>query len=263
MLIDAPRPSTDRCEIAASIGRGLMVGLVALLVIAPLPTQTARRPVTTMASSAAPAGAPALPRQLLRVADSGNEPISADARHLADWVADSGDNAGADFFIVDKKGATLLAFNAAARLVAATPVLIGAARGDDSVPGIGTRPIAQVRPHERTTPAGRFVAERGRNSGGEDVIWVDYDAAVSMHRVRATQPKERRLERLASVSVDDNRISYGCINVPAFFYEAYVRPVFATRRAIVYVLPEVKTLQQVFGSYEVAARGAPVVVLGL
>ena len=110
-----------------------------------------------------------------------------------------------------------------------------------------------MRPGERTTPAGHFVAERGRNTLGEDVIWVDYDAAVSMHRVRAANPKERRLERLATPAIIDNRISYGCINVPVAFYEAHIRPMFATRRVVVYVLPEVKSVQQVFGSYDVAA----------
>ena len=41
-------------------------------------------------------------------------------------------------------------------------------------------------PEERTTPAGRFVAERGQNLRGEDVVWIDYDAAVLMHRVITT-----------------------------------------------------------------------------
>jgi hypothetical protein len=36
--------------------------------------------------------------------------------------------------------------------------------------------------------------------------------------------------------------------VPVAFYEAYIRPTFATRRAIVYVLPDIKPVQQVFGS---------------
>ena len=56
----------------------------------------------------------------------------------------------------------------------ATAVLIGAARGDDTVAGIGSRPIAAVAPHERTTPAGRFTAEPGHNASGEDVVWFDY-----------------------------------------------------------------------------------------
>ena len=105
--------------------------------------------------------------------------------------------------------------------------------------------------------AGRFLAERGRNTSGEDVVWVDYDAAVSMHRVRTTNAKERRLERLATPTVEDNRISYGCINVPVAFYNSHIKPAFAKHRAVVYVLPEVKPVQQVFGSYDVAAKHAP------
>lgn len=178
---------------------------------------------------------------------------SADAHHLANWVADSGDNAGSDFVIVDKKFATLYVFNASAALRGTSPVLLGAAVGDDSVPGIGTRPIAQVLPHERTTPAGRFMAERGHNARGRDVVWLDYDAALSIHRVVTHNAHERRLQRLASRTPDDKRISYGCINVPVAFYESHIRPTFAAGRAPVYVLPEIKPVQQVFGSYDVGA----------
>jgi len=188
-----------------------------------------------------------------RYADFGSEPASADARHVADWVSDSRDTAGYPFIIIDKKFARVHVFDGAARLRGSSAVLLGSARGDDTVPGIGARPIAQVLAHERTTPAGRFVAERGRNMRGEDVIWVDYDAGVSIHRVLTTNPAERRIERLATPTVADNRISYGCINVPAAFYETTIRPIFALRRAIVYVLPEVRSLREVFGSYDVAA----------
>ena len=187
-------------------------------------------------------------------ADFGRYTPSPDARHLADWIADSRDNTHLDFLIVDKKYATLYVFDAQARLRGASPVLLGAALGDESVPGIGSRPIAEVRPEERTTPAGRFLAERGHNAHGEDVVWVDYDAAVSMHRVVHTNPQERRLERLASKSIADNRISWGCINVPVAFYEKNVRPTFATHRAMVYVLPDIKPAQQVFGSYDVGEK---------
>ena len=121
-------------------------------------------------------------------------------------------------------------------------------RADDSVPGIGERRIADIRPHERTTPAGRFAAELGTNTGGEDILWVDYDAAVSMHRVRPVKAPEKRLERLASASAADNRISYGCINIPAAFYDGVVKPLFQPRNGIVYVLPDTKPLAEVFGA---------------
>ena len=114
----------------------------------------------------------------------------------------------------------------------------------------------KVLPHEKTTPAGRFVAEHGINTQGEDIVWVDYDAAVSMHRVRPAVAAERRLQRLASKTASDNRISFGCINVPTAFYDTQLRPALATRRSVVYVLPEHKSLQEVFGPGVLAATPA-------
>jgi hypothetical protein len=137
-------------------------------------------------------------------------------------------------------------FDAGGRLRGDTPVLLGVAAGDDSVPGIGQRRIEDVKPQERTTPAGRFDAAPGRNLLPEDVIWVDYQAAVSMHRVRTTNPAEHRLERLASPTADDKRISYGCINVPAAFFETVLWPALGSGSSVVYVLPEVKRLEEVF-----------------
>ena len=112
--------------------------------------------------------------------------------------------------------------------------------------GIGNKAIEDIKPQERTTPAGRFVSEPGRNSLGHDVVWVDYDAAVSMHRVRATNPKERRLERLATKTAADNRISWGCINVPVEFFDQTVWPNLGKSRAVVYVLPESRPLTAFF-----------------
>jgi hypothetical protein len=148
--------------------------------------------------------------------------------------------------IVDKKAAKVHVFDATGRLTGTAPVLLGLARGDDSVPGIGQRKLAEVHPFERTTPAGRFVTQPGRNLADEPVVWIDYDAAVSMHRVRATVASERRLARLASPSAADNRISYGCINVPASFYDSVVWPAFSVAPAIAYVLPDRKPLREVF-----------------
>ena len=197
-------------------------------------------------SASSPAPAPL-------VASFGAETPSGDARRVAEWIAATRDNAGANFAIIDKKSARLYVFDGALRLQGASPILIGAAKGDDTVPGIGLRPVAEVRPEERTTPAGRFVAERGRNLRGEDVVWVSYADAVSMHPVLTDKPQERRLERLETPSAEDKRISAGCINVPTVFFEEILRPAFARPGSIVYVLPEVKTLEQVFGITGAAA----------
>ncbi len=243
---------TARSCIDSNIRRGLLVILATLVVVIPSAVSSDQVDVIGLVAMRAPASI-AMPAADARFADFGIETASIEARHIADWIADSRDNTDADFVIVDKKFARIYVFDREARLQGSSPVLLGAARGDDAVPGIGTRPIEQVLPEERTTHAGRFVGERGRNTQGEDIVWVDYDAAVSIHRVRATKPAERRLERLATPTVDDNRISYGCINVPVAFYESHIRPVFATRNAVIYVLPEVKSALQVFGSYDVAS----------
>ncbi|QTN21663.1 hypothetical protein HZ992_15935 [Rhizobacter sp. AJA081-3] len=235
----------NRAVIRDELCRGLLGGL-ALLALT-LPPAGAYRPDAASVSPAAHrTGA-------LRRADFGRVAPGPEARELADWIAASNDNAGAAFAIVDKREATVFVFDAQARHRGSSPALLGSARGDDTVEGIGTRPIALVRPEERTTPAGRFVAERGRNARGEDVVWVDYDAAVSMHRVLTTDPSERRLQRLASPSADDRRISYGCINLPVAFYEAHVRPAFAQPGGVIYVMPESRPIRQVFGSYDVGA----------
>lgn len=171
---------------------------------------------------------------------------SNQSRHLANSILQSQDHGGNNFVILDKTQALLYVFSSEGVLLGASPVLLGAALGDDSISGIGSREISQIRPEERTTPAGRFIAEPGYNNVGEDIVWVDYEAAVSMHRVRATNLSERRLERLASPSASDNRISYGCINVPSAFYNAVITPLFKDNAAIVYVLPDVKSLKEVF-----------------
>ena len=238
-------------------------GVVAILAAAwsPMAPLTVPPPAAVVAPSAPPTVAetavvepaltPPAARRGERFAVFGRERVSDDVRAIADWVVDSGDNRGLPFILVDKKHAKVLVFDAKGRLRGASPALLGAATGDDSVPGIGDRKIADIRPEERTTPAGRFAAELGHNANGEDILWVDYDNAVSMHRVRAHDPKERRLQRLASATPADNRISYGCINLPAAFYDAYVKPAFAPQQGVVYVLPETRPAQALFGAYPV------------
>jgi hypothetical protein len=153
------------------------------------------------------------------------------------------------FMIVDKMDAKVFVFHADGRLRGAAPALLGLARGDDSMPGIGDRKLSEIPPEARTTPAGRFVASLGHEFSGKDVLWVDYETALSLHRVITSNPRERRLERLATPTPLDNRISFGCINVPEMFYNNVVSPAFAGTYGIVYVLPETRSHSEIFASY--------------
>ena len=193
----------------------------------------------------------AIPAKLVKLASFGLEVSSAESRKLADWVVDSADNGKLPFMIIDKVQARVFMFDSQGQLRGASAALLGLAVGDDSVPGIGQRKLSSIRPEERTTPAGRFVASLDRDVHGQEVLWVDYDSALSLHRVVTGQPKERRAERLATPSPLDNRISFGCINVPIKFYEQVVSPSFTGTNGIVYILPETRSAREVFGSYDV------------
>jgi hypothetical protein len=258
-------------DVTGGLKQGLLMGAAVLVLIVPqvrnhgtlgpqlVPSLSASdRPASDLPSLgpsiAAPGIAPAAPAE--RRLDLGSELASREVRRVAQWVVGSADNGNRHFVILDKRNAKVFVFEPGGKLIGASPVLLGYAAGDDTFPGIGEKPIEQVRPQERTTPAGRFVAEPGRNARQEDVVWVDYDAAVSMHRVLTTNPKEQRLERLATPTAADNRISYGCINLPPAFFESVLFPVFRGSRGIVYVLPEVKPLAEVFPGVRNTSRVA-------
>ena len=193
--------------------------------------------------------APAEP--LGKHADFALENPGRDARYVADWVVDSGDSKGLPFAIVDKKAARVFVFHAHGTLRGAAAALLGIAHGDLSVPGVGERELSAIRVQDRTTPAGRFEAALGRNYSGKEILWVDYDSAISMHPVINTKPMERRPHRLATPTPLDNRISFGCINVPIPFFANVVSATFGAAGGIVYVLPEVLRLSDVFAAYEV------------
>jgi len=178
-----------------------------------------------------------------------DEPASADARYAAGWVVGHGDNQRMPFVIVDKKNARIFVFEPNGRLRAASAVLLGAGLGDASVPGIASRDPASLQSHERTTPAGRFLSEPGHNLKGEDIVWVDYDAKIAIHRLRPDASRAQRAVRLASSATDDKRVSLGCIVVPVGFYEDVIKPALGHRPGVVYVLPEDATVQSMFSAF--------------
>jgi hypothetical protein len=223
-----------------SISAGLARGLVMMAVSA-----------SAMMFLHAPAIAAASPLGEVKVADLRGEQASQEVRHMADWAVRSGDPGGLPFVIVDKVDSRVYVFDGQGHLRGATSALVGAARGDEADPAIGSRPIASIRPEERITPAGRFNAVMGRGPKGEDILWVDYDSALALHRVVTNVPAERRLQRLQSKLAAERRITYGCINVPVAFYESVVQPTFSGTRGVVYILPEVRRPEELFGLHDV------------
>lgn len=169
---------------------------------------------------------------------------SLQARSLVDWVLRSGDARGRPFAVVDKRAARIYVFDDAGRMAGESAALLGATFGDHTVPGVGARAqTGEVGPDERTTPAGRFEATPGENRTGEHVIWVDYESAFAIHRLRPGFAYQARSERLGSAQVKTRRVSWGCVVVPVPFYQGVVQRVLGASPSVVYVLPETRTAQ--------------------
>lgn len=174
--------------------------------------------------------------------------VSQTVIELAGWVVASKDNHGYPFAVIDKAAAQVLVFDGDGRLQGAAPGLFGSAVGDHTAPGIAGLALREIPGRDRTTPAGRFVGGYGPSLDAGRVLWVDYESAVSIHPTAPGLPAERRAERLASSTPDDNRVTHGCINVAPSFYEQVVRSTFQ-RGGIFYILPDRAAMADTFPDF--------------
>ena len=174
--------------------------------------------------------------------------VSGTVIELAGWIVATNDSQGYPFAVMDKAAAQILVFGGDGRLRGAAPGLFGSAAGDHTAPGIAGLALREIPGRDRTTPAGRFVGGYGPSIDAGRVLWVDYDSAVSIHPTATGVPAERRAERLASPSPDDNRVTHGCINVSPEFYERVIRPTFE-RGGVFYILPDETPIADAFPEF--------------
>lgn len=166
-------------------------------------------------------------------------PVSEDVWQLARRVRETTDHAWQPFAIVDKRAALLVVFHADGRLAGSTAALLGSVYGDATVAGVGERTQrGALQAGDATTPAGRFVSQPGHNHMGEEVVWVDLEAAFAIHRLRPGPLRANRARRLASADAGQMRVSHGCVVVSTAFFTRVVLPLLGRQPAVVYVLPE-------------------------
>jgi hypothetical protein len=156
-----------RADIIELARRGSLATGIVLAMLAPAALGPALPWKVITAGPAEPALAPVMGASP-RYARFGRAEPSPEARHLADWVADSGDNEGSDSVIVDKKFATLYVFGADANLRGMSPALLGAAFA--GVPMFGNaRTIRSIKPtsqgSSRTIP--KALSTCFSNTGSE------------------------------------------------------------------------------------------------
>jgi len=182
-----------------------------------------------------------------------SQEVSDTVIELAGWVVASNDAQGYPFAIMDKDSAQILVFGGDGRLRGAAPGLFGSAVGDHTAPGVAGLALREIPGRDRTTPAGRFIGGYGPSIDAGRVLWVDYESAVSIHPTATGVPAERRPERLASATPDDNRVTHGCINVEPGFYEHVISPTFE-KGGVFYILPDTQSLEETFPEF-VQGRG--------
>lgn len=175
--------------------------------------------------------APTEPAAILKT-DLARQGASPDVQRVARWAIDSHDHAGLPFLVVDKARAKLFAFAPDGRLIASAPVLLGASRADG--------PAAAG-----ATPAGRFVAATWLSVRDDGIVWINADAAVTLHGIPSGVSPGRGAQRLASPDLEDKRISDGSLHVAGEFYRDYLSAL-KGQVSIAYVLPEVLPVGDVF-----------------
>lgn len=181
---------------------------------------------------------------------AGEVVMSSAAKATLDHINETSDNGGRPFIIADKKAGKLYLMNADGKVVDTAPALFG-------------RDTSDAARTDRATGAGKYDLTYNRDqrlpSGYEGSV-QSFDTGTNgetfaIHRVIDVKG-ENRSGRLASATARDNRITHGCINVPAEFYNKHLD---GELGAVLYVLPETANWQGNLyqPTQRQAAQGAP------
>ncbi|EFN7975581.1 hypothetical protein ED769_14735 [Escherichia coli] len=161
--------------------------------------------------------------------------LSNTASAVRAWVQETKDNRGQKYIIADKVSGEMHIMDSRGNVLATMPALYGTQKGDAAVPG--------------QTPAGIFTLQQrydvASSFGGDVQQFAEHsDGSIwAIHRVLTSNPKQMRQARLNSPTAEDNRVSLGCINVPADMYNKYLKNGFKGK---LYVIPEQRPLGEVF-----------------
>lgn len=164
--------------------------------------------------------------------------MSEEAKIIYRQVAPLAKQEQRGFMIADKRNGKLHMFFASGQHLASDTALYGADIGD-------VMQGDSLRGGKKITPAGKFTLEVVRDSDYEggyrlDLVETsDGNGIIAVHPAYLGDVNERRLERLASPDVKDNRISYGCINTSHELFLNKIKPQLGEfNGGFIYVLPE-------------------------
>ena len=172
------------------------------------------------------------------------------------------DNKGMPFIIADKPSGQMFFFKVNGELIGFSSVLYGKSKLDILAHPLGKNLTAEeinaTFDIDKVTPAGDFTAVlRPAKDFGFALFFQDGNGkvgSIAIHTVYTGNIKERRLERLASADVTDNRISYGCINVSVDTWNDYIVPNYGKGARVGVVPDEVGALDKFIPPPEMTVR---------
>jgi hypothetical protein len=171
------------------------------------------------------------------VDDSTYQGMSPPARERFEDMANSSE----PYILIDKANATGYVVGADHRIQAKFPVLLGRVRGDQ--PNTVNVKFDSIDSPGATTPAGMFRLSRAKLTEQDieeynDNIFRLEGPGTGGNCIHETWQAEldSREQALATPTTEDNRVSWGCVNISKAVFEAHVKQL--PSGTIVWITPE-------------------------
>lgn len=145
------------------------------------------------------------------------------------------------YIVVDKPSATLYVFNEKNEVIGTMPVLLGKTKGEEK----NTVNVNDKKAIGSTTPAGKYLMGNiGESPAKKDIetyqgriVRILGAGPVALHM---TYPKEfkERTNALETETTEDNRKSWGCINISPENFDKYIKPYFNKGNQFIFITPD-------------------------
>ncbi|MDQ5971191.1 MAG: hypothetical protein QG566_137 [Patescibacteria group bacterium] len=145
------------------------------------------------------------------------------------------------YVIADKPTATVFIFDSQNNIIAKFPALFGQAKGEAPNSADANSDIAGSG---ATTPAGSYKMSLGKNMKAQDlnlyngkIFRIEGTSNLAFH---ITYPGElaERTKALKTKTTEDNRMSWGCINISEENFDKYVTPYLSKDNQKLYITPD-------------------------
>jgi hypothetical protein len=171
------------------------------------------------------------------------------------------ENVHDSYIVIDKPSAEMYVFNSSNELITSMPVLLGKDKGEEPNRADASSPIAS----HATTPAGKFqLGKIGITDVNKDDSTLYQGRIISLLgsdnlALHMTYPGEyeKRTKALNTPTLEDKRMSWGCINISPKNFDKYIKPYFNKGNQNLFITPDDPTLVTSPVSGIVMRKGTP------